>query len=108
MRTQTSSKALASIKNGFEPPGVLSDVFETPRARVGCKPTLATLVMIEPRVVTNGRNACVSLILRHQSKRNRRECMDSESDRSHGHGREKGCRVDAVIKHEKKSGTLAH
>ena len=65
-------------------------------------------MMIEPRVVTNGRRACVSLILRHQSKRDRRECMDSESGRSHGYGREKGCRVDAVVKREKKSGTLAH
>ena len=52
--------------------------------------------MIEPRVVTNGRRACVSLILRHQSKRNRREYMDSESGRNHASsrkkgGREKGC-----------------
>ena len=52
----------------------------------------------------------MSLILRHQSKRDRRECIGSESGRSHrdGCGREKGCRVDAVIKCEKKSGTLAH
>ena len=83
---------MVSIENGFEPPGILSDMFETPRARMGCKPPLATLaihpsrVMIEPRVVTNGRNACVSLILRHQSKQSRRECINSKSDRSHGYG----------------------
>ena len=63
--------------------------------------------MIEPRVVTSRRSACVSLILRHRSKRDRRECMGSESGRSHGCGREKGCRVDAVVKCEKKSGMFA-
>jgi hypothetical protein len=51
----------------------------------------------------------MSLILCHQSKGDRREFMGSESGRSHGcgTGREKGCRVDAVIKREK-SRTLAH
>ncbi|KAH9984036.1 hypothetical protein BJV77DRAFT_966402 [Russula vinacea] len=80
--TEVVQGVMVSIENGFEPPGVVSDVFETPRARMGCKSTLAI-------------------------KRDRRECMGSESGRSNGCGREKGCRVDAVVKREKKSGTLA-
>jgi hypothetical protein len=52
----------------------------------------------------------MSLSLCHQSKQDHRECMGSESGRSHcdSCGREKGYRVDAVIKCKKKSGTLVH
>ena len=52
--------------------------------------------MNEPRVVTSGRSARVSLIRRHRRKRARREYMGSESGRNHAcsrknGGREKGC-----------------
>jgi hypothetical protein len=43
--TNVVQGVVVSIENGFGPPGVLSDVFETPRARIGCKSTLATLAL---------------------------------------------------------------
>ena len=43
--TEVVQGVMVSIENGFEPPGVVSDVFETPRARMGCKSTLAMLAL---------------------------------------------------------------
>jgi hypothetical protein len=44
--TKVVQDMVVSIENGFEPPGVVSDVaFETPRARMGCKSMLAMLAL---------------------------------------------------------------